>query len=197
MKQTYIFLFLLATASGFAQRFDILSGKLENLKGIKEYNTTFDYTGMTVHGFETEEEFLSEKMHKRENRPGAAEKFKEAWFANRESMYEPAFISYFNKMFKDGEIKVAKKPEAKYTMQVKSTWIYPGYNAGPDVVPAKISAIVTVYETADPKKIILIMEFDKAIGVKHSVMTNTLGDRISWAYEKIAKNLSMQMKRFL
>jgi len=197
MKQTCIFLFLLATVSGFAQRFDIVSGKLENLKGIKEYNTTFDYTGITVHGFDTEEEFLSEKMHKREKRPGAAEKFRGTWFANRESMYEPAFINYFNMMFKDGEIKAGKNPEAKYTMNIKTTWLYPGYNAGTDVVPAKVSATVTIHETANPEKVLLIIVFDKSVGLKHTIMTNTLGDRISWAYEKVAKNLSMQMKRFL
>ncbi|MFT3793734.1 hypothetical protein [Flavobacterium sp.] len=195
MKKAFLLLLLIATGTQ-AQRYEILSGDMKKLEGITDYNITFDYKGMTVHGYATEEEYLADKMKKREKHEGKAEKFKEDWFANRENLYEPAFINYFNGVFKKGEVKVGKNPEAKYTMEVKTTWVYPGYDAGTDTEQAKISAIVTVRETANPTNVLVSIAFDKSIGLSHQI-GNSLGDRISWAYERIAKNFTIQLKRYL
>lgn len=85
-----------------AQRYELLEGDLKNLKGISEYNITFDYSNMKVHGYETEEAFLNDKMEKRSNVEGKAEKFRKEWFSDRENRYEPQFIAYFNKRFAKG-----------------------------------------------------------------------------------------------
>ena len=100
-----------------AQRYEIKAGKLENLKGITEYNVTFDYSQIVVNGYKTEAEYLEDKMKKREKVEGKAEKFKEEWYANRKNMYEPAFINYFNKSFKNGEINSFKLREFRLTGQ--------------------------------------------------------------------------------
>lgn len=199
MRKTAFLLALFTVTLASAQRFDVQSGRLENLKGISEYNITFNYEGIEVNGFESEAAFLADKIKKRESHGDEekAQAFRADWFANREKMYEPAFIDYFSKMFKNGEVKVGRNTQAQYTMEVKTTWIYPGYNAGTDVEPAKIGATITIKETANPSKILLVIEFEKLIGLKHNIMTNTLGDRISWAYEKLARNLALQLKRFL
>lgn len=196
MKNTFALLLLFSVSLLTAQRFETLSGEFKNLKGITEYNVTFDYSQIIVNGYKTEAEYLEDKMKKREKVEGKAEKFKEEWYANRKNMYEPAFINYFNKSFKNGEIKVSENPAAKYTIEIKTTWVYPGYDAGTATEPAKISAIVTVKETANPDNILLSIAFDKSIGLKHD-LGNSLGDRISWAYEKVAKNFTIQLKRFL
>ncbi|MGK4568444.1 hypothetical protein [Flavobacterium sp. 3HN19-14] len=195
MKKIF-FLLLLIAGSVSAQRYETISGDFKNLKGITEYNVTFDYSKIVVNGFNSEAEYLDDKMRKRENVPGKAEQFKEEWYANRENMYKPAFISYFNKGFKDGEVKVGENPSAKYTMDISTTWVYPGYNAGTATEPAKISVIITVKETANPGNVLLAISFDKLLGLKHD-LGNTLGDRISWAYEKVAKNFTIQLKRFI
>jgi hypothetical protein len=191
----YLFLLLLSISAS-AQRYELLSGDFKNLKDINEYNAVFDYSQVKIHGYDTEEEYLTDKMKKRENVEGKAEKFREDWFAYRANLYEPAFINYFNKVFKKGEVKVGQNPEAQYTMNIKTTWIYPGYNAGTAIEPAKISATFTVYETANPQQILLSVGFDKSIGLEHE-LGNTLGDRISWAYERLAKNFTIQLKRVL
>lgn len=193
--KTMIAVMILVTSTVFSQRFDIQAGDLKNLKGISEYNVTFDYNDIKVHGFDTEEAFLREKMKKREEK-GRDEEFKAEWFESRSRLYEPAFINYFNKSFKKGEIKAGVFPEAKYTMHVKTLWVYPGYNAGTAIEPAKITALITVKETLNPDNVLVAILFEKSIGLEHE-LGNTLGDRISWAYEKLAKNLSMQLKRFL
>jgi hypothetical protein len=195
MKKGLLLLLLIA-ANASAQRFEIYSGDFKNLKDITEFNVTFDYSQITVHGYQTEAEYLEDKMKKRASKEGKAQQFHDEWFANRKNMYEPAFINYFNKSFKNGEIKVSENPVATYTMEIKTTWVYPGYDAGTDTEPAKISAVVTVRETANPTNVLLSVFFERSIGLSHQI-GNSLGDRISWAYEKIAKNLMMQLKRFI
>lgn len=186
---------ILLCANVHAQRFEVLSGKLEALQGISEYNVTFSYDGMKIHGYDSEEAFLKEKVEKRQKNPEKAEEFAENWYAFRESKYEPRFIDYFNGRFGNGEIKMGKNPSAKYTLNVKTTWLYPGYGIGMGGEEAKVSAILTVFETANPSKVLLSLEFDKSIGLANKNY-NDFGDRISGAYEKLAKNLVMQVKRF-
>ncbi|WP_264564791.1 hypothetical protein [Flavobacterium sp. N3904] len=197
MKGKIVLLFLFFISVVSAQRFDIVSGKLNNLKGISEYNVTFDYTDQKVQGFETEEDFLKDKMDKRKEVAGESEKFRKDWFNDRENKYEPKFIEYFNKRFEKGEIKCEKNSELKYTMNIKTTWIYPGYSVVAVAQPAKISAIITVVETANPKNVLVEMEFDKSIGLAQGTFDFDQGYRIAGAYQKLAKNMVMQLKRFL
>ena len=197
MKIRIVLICLFITSLVSAQRYDVLVGDLENLKGISAYNVTFDYSNLKVHGYETEEAFLAEKMRKRENVEGKAEKFKEDWYADRVNKYEPKFIEYFNNQFKNGEIKAAKNSEAKYTMNVKTTWVYPGYNAVAAVEPAKISAVITIFETAKPDTILIKIAFDRVIGLTTKEYDFDVGNRIARAYEKVARNLTLQLKRFL
>lgn len=197
MKNTLLLLLLTLSTVVSAQRFDFLSGKLQNLKGISEYNVTFDYTNQKVQGFDSEEAFLKEKMEKRKDKGEAPEKFKKEWYEDRVAKYEPAFITYFNKRFEKGEIKVGRNTEAKYTMDIKTTWIYPGYNVVAGSEPAKVSAIVTVYETKNPSNVLLSLKFDKSIGLPQGQFDFNQGERIAGAYEKLAKNLTIQLKRFL
>ncbi|SHG82640.1 hypothetical protein SAMN05443549_10755 [Flavobacterium fluvii] len=197
MKKTLILIFLFVVSIASAQRYNVLSGDLKNLKGIALYNVTFDYSGQNVQGFETEEAFLKEKMDKRKEKDGAAEKFKKDWYEDRENKYEPKFIEYFNKRFEKGEIKVGKNIDAKYTMNIKTTWIYPGYNVVAGAEPAKISAIITVVETENPKNILVSLEFYKSIGLEQGQFDFDQGYRIAGAYERLAKNLLIQLKRFV
>lgn len=116
MKYLFLLLFFI---NATAQRFDVLSGDFKALKDIAEYNVIFDYEGMAIHGYESEEAFVKEKTEKRSAEK--AEKFAKAWFADRSEKYEPRFIDYFNSRFEDGRVKAARNPQAQYTMLVKTT----------------------------------------------------------------------------
>lgn len=184
----------------FSQRYKILSGDLKNIKGISEYYCVFDYKDMQVNGFDSEEAFLKEKIEKRKkyddgkDLKGKAIAFEKDWFDDRVNKYEPAFINYFNTMLENEKVKATRNSEAKYVMNIKTTWIYPGYEVA-DVEPAKISALITIYETSNPANMILSIQFEKAIGIVKDYRKQ--GGRIAGAYEKLAKNLTIQMKRFL
>lgn len=171
----------------------VLSGDFKNLKGIAEFNLTFDYQGLTVDKFKTEEEFLADKMKKREEK-GTAESFRESWFNDRQKRYEPKFIESFNKRF-DGRVKADKNlASAKYTINVKTTWIHPGYNVGISRSNSKVTAIITVFETANPSNILLSASYDKAEGAGAMGYDFDSGYRISEGYAKLAKEFAADMK---
>lgn len=199
-KYRILIVAFLGYSSLFSQRFDIISGNLKNVKGITEYHCTFDYKDMQVNGFDSEADFLKEKIAKRQkyddgkDLKGKAVQFEKDWFEDRANKYEPAYINYFNARLEKEKVKAVVNPQAKYTMNVKTTWIYPGYELA-QVEPAKISAIITIFETANPSNVLLAIEFDKSIGIVKDYRKQ--GDRIAGAYEKLAKNLTLQMKRFL
>lgn len=200
MKKYLILLMLFCISSVFSQRYTILSGDLKNLKEISEYYCSFDYKGMEVNGFESEEAYLKEKINKRkqydngQDLKGKAVAFEKDWYGDRKNKYEPAFINYFNEQLESKNVKAGTNPESKYTLNVKTTWIYPGYEVA-QVEPAKISAVITIFETANPSNVLVVIAFDKSIGIVKDYRGQ--GDRIKGAYEKLAKSLTLQMKRFL
>ncbi len=188
-----IFTLLLVSSLSWGQKMKIISGNFNSLKGITEYNVVFQYDGLTVDKFKTEEEFLADKMKKREEK-GTDDDFKKSWYADREKRYEPKFIESFNKRF-DGKVKAEKGlSSAKYTMTVKTTWIHPGYNVGISRSNAKVSALITVTETTNPSNVLLSVTYDKAEGAGAFGMDYDSGYRISESYAKLAKEFASDIK---
>lgn len=192
MKKMVVALLLISSVA-WSQKMKVLSGDFKKLSGITEYNLVFDYEGLTVDKFKTEEDFLADKMKKREEK-GKDEAFKESWFNDRQKRYEPKFIESFNKRF-DGKVKADKNlTSAKYTMNVKTVWIHPGYNIGISRSNSKVSAIITVTETANPSNVLLSVSYDKAEGAGAFGMDYDSGYRISESYAKLAKELAADIK---
>lgn len=186
-----IFLFLLLNSFSpiFAQRYKVLEGEIENLKSIKAYKVEFNYENLEVHGFESEEAFLKEKMEKRKANPEKAENFRKDWFSNREKYYNPAFKNYFNSYFKKGEFTIID--DSPFLMRVNLTWIYPGYA----IEPSKLSATIEFIDSLSSKKL-LVIQFEKVIGFeKNAVLVINEHERVIGAFEKLAKNLAIQLKR--
>lgn len=194
MRNFLSIVFLTASLAVAAQG-KVITGDFKNLAAIKSYNVTFDYADMKVAHFATEEEFLKDKMGKREGEK--AEDFRTKWFTDREANYEPKFIAYFNKRMESKSVTVGKNPDAPYTMHTKTIWLYPGYNVGVGIEEAKITAVITVFETANPANILLKVEYDKSPGIEPEEYAFDPGNRIAGAYEKLAKNFTMQLRRFI
>lgn len=185
---------IIFSLTAFAQG-KVTAGDFKNLASVQSYNVVFDYTDIKVAHFDTEEDFLKDKMDKREGEK--AEDFRKKWFADREANYEPKFIAYFNKRMDGKGVTVGKNPDAKYTMHLKTLWLYPGYNVVVGAEEAKITAVVTVFETANPANIVLRVEYDKSPGIEPEEKAFDPGNRIAGAYEKLAKNFTMQLRRFV
>lgn len=185
-------LFIVNTAT--AQKFKVTQGSFKDLSGIETYDLVFDYENLKVDKFDTEEDFLKDKMAKREEK-GTHEDFRKSWFADRTERYEPKFIESFNKRFKKGEISAyTNNSAANYIMYVKTTWIYPGYNVGVMRQPAKINATVTVYEKANPLNILFKGDIVKVLGNGAAGFDYNSGYRISEAYALLAKILAKNIK---
>lgn len=190
MKTKTLLIALFITSFIFAQKAKVLDGSFKNLKGITEYNLEFDYSDLEIPKYKSEEEFLADKMKKRdEKEPGTGQKFKDSWFADREARYEPKFIESFNKRYDN--IKVNKGLDnATYTMKVHTTLLYAGYNVGVMRQNAKIDAVITVYKTDNPDEILLSVKYTRAEGGGAMGYDFNSGYRISECYAKLAKTLA-------
>ncbi len=188
-KQISIVMLLLFTTIMFAQKAKVSEGSFSNLKGISEFNLEFDYSNLEIPKYDSEEEFLKDKMKKRDDKePGTGQKFKDSWFADRENKYEPKFIESFNKR---GDIKVDRDLDAaEYTMKIHTTALYAGYNVGVSRKNAWINAEITVYKNDNPDKAILKVKYTKAEGGGAMGYDYDSGYRISEAYAKLAKTFA-------
>ncbi len=185
MKNVLLLVAVVFSTALFAQK--PTKGSFATLKGITEYNLVFDYENLKVDKFKTEEDFLKDKMEKRDEK-GTAENFKTSWFADREAKYEPKFMECFNNSMKKKGVTVQKDlTSAKYTMHVKTSWIYPGYNVGIVDQPAKLKVIISIYETANPSNVIVSVPYDKVQSVDVMGMEYNSGSRIASAYCTLAK----------
>ncbi len=195
-KQITLLAVLLCTTLMFSQKVKVTQGDFKNLKGISAYNLEFDYSNLSIPKYKSEEEFLEDKMNKRDEKdPETGEKFKESWFADRENRYEPKFIESFNKRFDDNEIKVGKDIGAEYTMYVHTTMMWAGYNVGVWRENSKIEATITVYKNGEPNNIIFSADYTKVEGNGAFGMDYDSGYRISEAYAKLAKELAANIKK--
>jgi hypothetical protein len=188
-KQLTILLVLIGTTVLFAQKAKINEGNFKNLKGITEFNVVFDYTDVQIPKYKSEEEFLKDKMKKRDDKePGTGKEFKEDWFDDREEQYEPKFIESFNKRFDDGKVKVdSDLDSAEYTIKVHTTGLYAGYNVGISRKNAWINAVITVFKNDNPDKAVLKVTYTKAEGGGAMGYDYDSGYRISECYAKLAK----------
>ncbi|AUP79608.1 hypothetical protein [Flavivirga eckloniae] len=195
-KQLTIILILFCTCLTYSQKVKVKEGSFKNLKDITEYSLQFEYSNLKIPKYDSEEEFLKDKMKKREDKEaGTGEKFKASWFADREDRYEPKFIESFNKRFEDGEVKVDKGNDAKYTLLIKTTMMYAGYNVGIVRQNSKIEATLVVFETKTPDAILFSADYTKVEGFGAMGNDYNSGYRISEAYAKLAKEFAKNLKK--
>ncbi|WP_117883544.1 hypothetical protein [Aureibaculum luteum] len=196
-KQVLVFALILATLTMYAQKPKTIEGKTKNLKGITSYNLEFDYSDVQIPKYDSEEEFLEDKMAKREEKEaGTGEKFKESWFADRENRYEPKFKESFDKRFDEGEFNVSKdNTEAKYTIKIHTTKLFAGYNVGVWRQNAEIDAVLTIYETENPSTILWSGKYSKVQGAGAMGFDYDSGYRISECYAKLAKEFAKMLKK--
>ncbi|MET2985376.1 hypothetical protein [Aureibaculum conchae] len=192
-KAILITLILFAINVNSQSKIKIAEGGIDNLIGVSEYNIEFDYSNITIANFDSEEEYLKDKMAIREAKEiGSGEKFKKDWFAFRDSLFEPKFIETFNKFFTGKvKIKVGKNKDAKYTILVNTVFVYSGYNVGLWPEESKLKATIYIYETGNPDKI----EFRSKENYARGRATYLLGDRIANAYGLLGRRLAAFLRK--
>ncbi|WP_459210998.1 hypothetical protein [Aquimarina rhabdastrellae] len=193
-KQLIVFLLACFTVIQYSSGQKV-KGNPKALKEVKAYKVIFDYTDIKVGKFKTEEDFLKDKMKKREEKEkGLGEKFKKSWFDDRETRFKPKYIESFNKRFEDGELAVNENDE-EYIMKIHSTWVYPGYNVGIVRHNAELTATVSVYKASEPDNEILSLTYKKIQGKGAFGNDYNSGYRISECYAKLAKSVAKYFKK--
>jgi hypothetical protein len=180
---------LIAAASAmYGQKIKQLSGSLPPLKGEKTLNIQYVYDGLHV-GEMQESDYIKKKVTEYNSKePGKGDKWKENWFNDRKTRYQPKFEELFNKYLE--EIGMAAKEgatDARYTVIVKTIMIEPGFNVGVMRRPARIEVEMIIIETNKPE--VKIAEFSVVNIPGADVMGYDFdsGLRISEAYAKLGK----------
>ncbi|MDB9960997.1 hypothetical protein OAD62_02790 [Oceanihabitans sp.] len=182
-NQLSLILVLFCSTIMFAQKAKVTQGDWGNLKDISAYNVEFDYSNLEIPKYDSEEEFLKDKMAKREDKEaGTGEAFKKSWFSDREEFYEPRFIETFNAKYKDEKVKVGKDINADYTIKIHTTFMYPGYNVGIVRHNSKIELTLSVYKTDNLDDAIFSVDYTKIEGQGNGGYDFNSGQRIADAY---------------
>ena len=166
------------------------SGNLDFIKSEKVINIKYDYSSMKVGSFNTEEEYINDKLnYYNEKEPGKGEKWKEGWVNSREERYEPKFEELFNKYLPDNKVQ-QNASGAKYTLIVKTVFIEPGFHVGVMKKPASVNFEFIFVDAEDESKIITELYLNGVIGSQAMGYDFDVGSRIAESYAKGGKELA-------
>lgn len=194
MRKIFAVLLCLATftLTSNAQKVKILSGNLNFLKGQSEILVKFTYDDMGVGKFDNEDDYVNKKVKDyNAKEPGKGDAWHKAWIADRDEHYEPKFEQLLNEGMEDINLKAGPEYDgAKYTMIFNTYFIEPGYNIGISRKNAYISAKATFVETANPDKVLCVIDLKKAPGRTFGGSDYDTGVRIGEAYAKCGKTFA-------
>jgi hypothetical protein len=190
-----LFLTLFAAFTVFvsAQKMKFESGDLKFLKGQTELNVEMNFDKTTFYNEKMSEEEYIEKRTKEisaDKGKSEADKWLSDWGKSKGD-FADKFISSLNK---NCDIKASVNADAKYTVIVETTWIYPGWFAGVMKQPAKVSTLLKFVETANPGKVLAVINSQNAPGDSFMGVGNN-NDRISEGYAKTGKTLAGLVKK--
>lgn len=183
--------FLSADAS-LAQRVDLRSGDVGVLSGQKTVNVEYDYSEFGVGKFATEQEYLDKKSAEyNAKEAGKGDAWKKAWVEDRKARYEPKFEELFNKGLEDKGITAVKaRPDAQYTLIVKTKFVEPGFNVGVMRKNAYVDFEVDLVESANKSNKVAEIGMRNVPGGQFGGFDFDTGVRIAESYAKAGKSLA-------
>lgn len=183
--------FLAADAS-LAQRVDLRSGDVGVLSGQKTVNVEYDYSEFGVGKFATEQEYLDKKSAEyNAKEAGKGDTWKKAWVEDRKARYEPKFEELFNKGLEGKGITAVKaRPDAQYTLIVKTKFIEPGFNVGVMRKNAYVDFEVDLVESANKSNKVAEIGMRNVPGGQFGGFDFDTGVRIAESYAKAGKSLA-------
>lgn len=197
MKKIFLFLFVAVSTTIFAQnKLTVESGNLNVLKDQTEVNVQRVY-GEPLFQAEnlTETDYLNKRHQETVAKKGEAawKTWIDFWEQHVETIWTEKFVEGLNKSKK---IKFSQNIETKYTLIIQPKWMYAGWQ-GFVTQPGKLSADITIVETANPTNILATIKADKIEGVGSKVDYGMEYGRISAAYEKTGKEFGKELKKAL
>lgn len=196
MKNIVLVLAMAVTSLVHAQKMKVVSGNFDFLKDQKEINLQMDYSDIKFYKENMNEEAYILKREKDILKEGKNETEVEAWIADWEHSKKTNFVDKFlASMNKNTSIVTStNNTQAKYTLTVKTVWIYPGWYAGVMAQPSKVTTILIFTETNNPDTVLLKIDSKEAPGDNFVGLPNN-NDRIAEGYAKTAKTLAKKIEK--
>lgn len=182
----------LAADAALAQRVDLRSGDVGVLSGQKTVNVAYDYSEFGVGKFATEQEYLDKKSAEyNAKEAGKGDAWKKAWVEDRKARYEPKFEELFNKGMADkGLTAVTNRPDAQYTLIVKTKFVEPGFNVGVMRKNAYVDFEIDLVESANKSNKVAEIGMRNVPGGQFGGFDFDTGVRIAESYAKAGKSLA-------
>ncbi|SEJ71724.1 hypothetical protein SAMN05216327_11717 [Dyadobacter sp. SG02] len=182
----------LAADAAIAQRVDLRSGDVGVLSGQKTVNVEYDYSEFGVGKFATEQEYLDKKSAEyNAKEAGKGDTWKKAWVEDRKARYEPKFEELFNKGLEDKGITAVKaRPDAQYTLIVKTKFVEPGFNVGVMRKNAYVDYEIDLVESANKSNKVAEIGMRNVPGGQFAGFDFDTGTRIAESYAKAGKSLA-------
>src|SRR6056297_1770596 len=191
IKTVLAALIVLGAVNTQAQKIKVIKGDLGFLKGESVVNLEYDYSDMSVGKFEEEAEYIAKKKAEyNEKEPGRGDQWEESWVEDRSTRFQPMFEELLNKYTgKKGVAFNQHEYDAKYTLELHTTFTEPGFNIYITRKNAEINAIITFYETANADNILCKIDMRRCPGKSMGMDDYDTGGRIKEAYAKCGKEL--------
>ncbi|WAC12896.1 hypothetical protein [Dyadobacter pollutisoli] len=176
----------------FAQRVDLRSGDVSALSGQKTVNIEYDYSSFGVGKFATEQEYLDKKSAEYNSKEaGKGDTWKKAWVEDRKARFEPKFEELFNKGLGDKGLQAIQgRPDAAYTLIVRTKFIEPGFNVGVMRKNAYVDYEVDLVESTNKSAKVAEIAMRNVPGGQFGGFDFDTGVRIAESYAKAGKSLA-------
>lgn len=178
IKTIFLVAFLLFCMGINAQEVNLNKGDLSILKNEKTINIEFTYDKMTVGDDGKEADYIKRKrIEMNEKEQGSGEIWARKWEEDKKQKYEPKFILGFTNLS-----KMTVSADAKYTLIFNTKALEPGYSVGVAKRNAGIDGIVTIVETANRDKKLIVLSVERPGENKWRGAAFDAGSRIADAY---------------
>lgn len=188
-----VFALLLFTGITFAQDMNVIKGNFDFIKNQKEINIEFDYSNFTMmKENKTEKQYVEERTAElNEKYKGNGNIWQKKWYSAKELIWTPKFLELINVVLQKEkkDLTFQEGLNTPYTLIVKTTWVYPGWDAAIMKQPAKVSTNLKFVETANKSNVLLEITSEEAPGDQWG---NNFSNesRIGEGYAKTAKSLA-------
>ncbi len=172
-----------------AQKPELTSGNLADLKHLKSVGVEVTYEKLLVGAEIAEADFIAARKNNWDTKePGKGDEWEQYWHKSK-GLYEPAFANNF--LINSG---VSVNPKSPFKMILKVFQIEPGWNGGPMGGPAFILSELWIVDSANPEKIIAVLKLPRYKGNDKTGGDFEMGRRIEQAFATAGKQIGLYFK---
>ncbi|MBW8522379.1 hypothetical protein K0U91_07825 [Chryseobacterium chendengshani] len=196
MKKLLLMLFVSMCMIAYSQKITLVSGDFSVLKDQTEVNVELVFDNVLFQAENlSETKYLENRKNEILANPKNSKddwvKWNDEWTAFKETKYIEKFLKGIN--HKSKKIVFKNNIQSKYTLVVKTRWIYAGWSGGFVMQPAKLTSEIKLVETDNHSKILFNVDSPmiEGVGIRENPNKEYIMEygRISVAYEKTGRLL--------